>query len=129
MSDRRDRPARALTLLALAAAAACHPLNQAVPPPSGDGGTPCTASTAVRGDVVAVTHGICNPWCIAVPAGTAVTFLNQDPILYQLVSAGAPGFEVVLAPLGAAETPPLTAGVVVVTAVENAAATVTILVE
>ncbi|HVP67310.1 MAG TPA: hypothetical protein VMT17_08615 [Anaeromyxobacteraceae bacterium] len=127
MSDRRDWPALALPLLA--AVVACQPLNQPVPPPVSDGGTPCSASTAVAADTVVVTNGICNPWCLSAHAGASVMFLNQDGMLYLLDGTGASTFEIALAPQSAVETPPLPSGVVLVTAVENPAATVTILVE
>jgi hypothetical protein len=78
---------------------------------------------------VVVTRGICNPWCVEVPDGTPVAFLNQDPVEYEFAAPGTSGFEIVLAPYSAAETPPLPAGTVDVSAVGQPSAAVTIIVE
>jgi hypothetical protein len=139
VSDRRDhrpprgrpsRPGRWGVLLAAALCASCDEVGPAVPPPVGDGGTPCTRATAIASAMVVVVAGVCNPWCIHVPVGTRVEFLNQDPATYLLTSDGPPAFEMVLPPSSAASTPALAApGTVVVTAAHVPAATATIFVE
>ena len=126
MSDPRDRPRAALLGLALLACA-CQPLNPPQPMGGGgDGGTPCTPASAVSADTVAVTGGVCNPWCVTVRAGTPVQFLNQDSATYLFDSTGAAVFEILLPPLGGAFTPALPAGTTVVTEVHSSAATVTV---
>ena len=139
MSDRRDRcPAprhawrasRRGALLAAALCAACEVLGPAEPPPAGDGGTPCTRATAVAAATVVVVAGACNPWCIHVPAGASVEFLNQDRATYLFASEGPPAFEMLVPASSAASTPALASpGTVVVTAVHVPAATATIFVE
>jgi hypothetical protein len=79
---------------------------------------------------VVLVAGACNPWCVHVPAGSRVEFLNQDPATYLLASDGPPAFELVIPAATAASTPPLAApGTVVVTAIHVPAATATIFVE
>ncbi len=130
MSDRCDRPGPRLgALAAVAALASCMPLGPAVPPPAGDGGTPCTLSSAVRADSVAIVAGACNPGCIRVAAGTSVTFVNQDGTGYLLAAAGDSGFELVIPPMTSASTPPLAAGTVVVSGVHEPSLSVTVFVE
>jgi len=131
VSDPCDRPARpSLALALLAALAACQPLDPPeLPGVPGIGATPCTSATATRADTVVVTLGICNPSCIEVPAGTAVTFLNQDPVQYQFAVSGAGGFVTVVPAWSAGETPPLSAGTIEVSAIESPATAVTILVD
>jgi hypothetical protein len=136
VSDRRDHrdPApRRVTALAgplLALLLACEPLALPEPPPAGDGGTPCTRATSISADTVVLVAGTCNPWCIHVPAGTAVGFVNQDRATYLMLSAGPPPFEIPLPISSAGSTPRLeTPGTVVVTDAHWPAATVTIFVE
>jgi len=114
----------------LAGVAACQPLDPVAPPPAPDGGTPCSRAVAVAASEVVVSAGACNPWCIHVPLGTSVFFLNGDPALYLFAAdpplpydVQVPGFA------GAVTLPLLTAGAVTWTAVHAPAATVTIYVE
>lgn len=129
MSDLGDRCLPLLAWGALLSFAACQPLNSARPPPEGSGGTPCTPSSAVQVDTVVIALGVCNPACIEVPAGTVVTFLNQDAAEYQLAASGPGGFEVILPPHSAADTPPLAAGTVQVSNIPQPGTAVTILVD
>ena len=128
MSDRCDR-AWPWLAVAAAALAACQPLGPAALPPAGDGGTPCTLASAVRAESVAVVAGICNPWCIRVGAGASVGFVNQDPVAYLLSAPGDSGFEIVLPAMGAASTPSLASGTVVVSEVHHPSLSVTVFVE
>jgi hypothetical protein len=136
VSDRRDRRdpvppwAAALGGSLLALLLACEPLSLPEPPPAGDGGTPCSRATSISADTVVLVARVCNPWCIHVPAGTAVAFVNQDPASYLMLSAGPPAFEIPLPASAAGSTPRLeTPGTVVVTEAHWPAATVTIFVE
>ena len=141
MSDRLDGrfapfratarwPARAAAwALVLVAVAACQPLNPAQLPPEGDGGTPCTLAAAVASDTVVIAAGACNPWCIHVPAGTAVYFINNDPALYLFMADPALPYDVQVPGYAGAVTLPLASGTVTWTAVHQPAATVTIFAE
>jgi len=86
VSDRLDgrfAPLRPMALAALlAGVAACQPLDSAAPPPVTDGGTPCSPAVAVAAVDVVISAGACNPWCIHVPVGSRVFFINDDPVLY-----------------------------------------------
>jgi len=132
VSDPGERTAPRFLGLGLAAALlGCQPLNAPqLPGVPGVGATPCTTASAAKVATVAVVNGICNPACIEVPDGTAVTFLNQDPVEYQFAAPAAPGFGVVVVPpSSAARTPPLSPGTVDASALEDPAAAVTILVD
>jgi len=142
VSDRRpaalDRPRLALRVLLVAALAVpaaallagCAPLGLPEPPPAGDGGTPCTRANAIAADTVVLMARACNPWCIHVPTGTEVGFINQDAATYLMLSSGPPPFEIPLPPSSGGSTPKLLApGTVVVTDAHWPAATVTIYVE
>jgi hypothetical protein len=125
--DGRFAPLRAMVLAALlAGVTACDPAT----PPAPDGGTPCSRAVAVPFDEVAISAGACNPWCIHVPVGSRVYFINNDPVTY-LFTADPPLWNELPVPgHAAAVTPPLeTAGTVTWTAVHSPAATVTIFVE
>lgn len=120
-----------VTVLAslLAGAAACQPLNSAAPP-GPDGGTPCSRAVAVAASEVVITAGACNPWCIHVPVGSRVYFINNDPVLYLFAADPPLGYDVQVPANAPAVTLPLeTAGMVTWTAVHSPAATVTIFVE
>jgi hypothetical protein len=139
VSDRLDGRfaslrATALAMLVPAAlllgVAACRPLDPASPPPGPDGGTPCSRSVAVAASDVVISAGACNPWCIHVPVGTSVYFINNDPTLYLFAADPPLSYEVQVPGHAGAVTLPLQAvGPVTWTAVQSPAATVTIYVE
>ena len=113
----------------LAGVAACQPLEPAAPPVP-DGGTPCSRSVAVAASDVVITAGACNPWCIHVPVGSRVYFINNDPVLYLFAADPPLAYEVQVPGYTGAVTLPLEAvGAVTWTAVHSPAATVTIYVE
>jgi hypothetical protein len=110
--------------------AACQPLDPSVPPPGSDGGTPCSRSVAVAASDVVISAGACNPWCIHVPVGTSVYFINNDPFLYLFAADPPLSYEVQVPGFAGAVTLPLqSVGPVTWTAVQSPAATVTIYVE
>jgi len=129
VSDRCDRPRLSPALGLAILACACAPLGSPEPPPVGDGGTPCSRASAVRASTVAVTAGICNPWCVVVGAGTRVNFLNQDPVTYLFEASGSATFELPLPPMAGGATPPLPVGMVVVSAAHAPTTSVTVFVE
>jgi hypothetical protein len=134
VSDRLDgriAPLRATALLALlACAAACQPPSSTSPPPIPDGGTPCSRAVAVAFSEVVISAGVCNPWCIHVPVGTPVTFLNNDPAIYLFAADPPLPYEIQVPGYAGAVTLPLDAvGTVTWTAVHAPAATVTVFVE
>ena len=130
MSDRLDgrfaflRAAAAVTAVALVAA--CGPLPPTAPPGPV---VPCTREVAVASDTVVIAAGACNPWCIHVPAGTAVYFINNDPALYLFMADPALPYDVQVPGYAGAVTLPLASGTVTWTAVHQPAATVTIFAE
>ncbi len=130
MSDRREGSAATPGALALALLlSACQTLGPAEPPPGGDGGIPCSPSSAIATGTVAVVAGACNPGCIRVPAGSSVTFINQDRTEYLFSTSGPPAFDLIVPAAGSASTPALLVpGTVAIAAVHHAA-TVTVLVE
>lgn len=91
--------------------------------------TPCTRDVAVASDTVVIAAGACNPWCIHVPDGTAVTFINNDPLLYLFAADPALPYEIQVPQYAGAVTLPLEPGTVIWTAVHQPAATVTVFVE
>jgi hypothetical protein len=125
--DGRFTLLRAMVLAALlAGVAACHPATPPVP----DAGTPCSRAVAVPFDEVVITAGVCNPWCIHVPVGSRVYFINNDRASYLFVADPPLPYEVQVPGNAGAVTLPLeTAGTVTWTAVHAPAATVTIFVE
>jgi hypothetical protein len=130
VSDRLDgrfASLRATVLAALlAGAAACQPL----PPPVPEPGTPCTRAVAVAFSEVVISAGACNPWCIHVPVGSRVYFINNDPVTYLFAADPALPYEVQVPGHAGAVTLPLeTVGTVTWTAVHSPAATVTVFVE
>jgi hypothetical protein len=134
VSDRLDgrfAPFRAIARVALlVAVAACQPLNPTSPPPSSDGGTPCTRAVAVASDTVVIAAGACNPWCIHVPVGTPVYFVNYDTTTYLFVADPPLSYDVQVPGNAPAVTLPLSpAGAVTFTAVHAPTATVTVYVE
>jgi len=134
VSDRLDgrfAPFRAIARVALLGLlAACQPLNPAVPPPSSDGGTPCSRAVAVAADTVVITAGACNPWCIHVAVGTPVYFINYDKAIYLFVADPPLPYDVQVPGNAPAVTLPLdTLGPVTFTAVHAPTATVTVYVE
>jgi hypothetical protein len=128
--DGRFAPLRALALAGLlAGVAACQTLEPAAPPVP-DGGTPCSRAVAVAASDVVITAGACNPWCIHVPVGSRVYFINNDPVLYLFAADPPLAYEVQVPGYTGAVTLPLEAvGAVTWTAVHSPAATVTIYVE
>jgi hypothetical protein len=130
VSDRLDGRfdfLRAVALVAVAAlVAACGPVP---PEPPFGPGTPCTRDAAVASDTVVIAAGVCNPWCIHVPAGTPVYFINNDPFLYLFAAEPALPYEVQVPQHAGAVTLPLAAGTVTWTAVHQPAATVTVFAE
>jgi len=131
VSDRLDGPFllfRAVALLAAAAALACQP---AVPPPEPPPvPIPCTRDVAVASDTIVISAGICNPYCIHVPVGTVVYFLNNDPMLYLFVADPPLPYDVQVPGFAGSETLPLaSAGTMTWTAVQQPAATATVFVE
>jgi hypothetical protein len=134
VSDRLDGRFASLRATALAAlllgVAACQPLNPPVPPPESDGGTPCSRSVAVAASDVVISAGACNPWCIHVPVGTSVYFINNDPAPYLFAADPPLPYEVQVPGYAGSVTLPLQGvGAVTWTAVQSPAATVTIYVE
>jgi hypothetical protein len=129
--DGRFDPLPAMALAALlAGVAACQPLNSAAPPPVPDSGTPCSRAVAMAASDVVISAGACNPWCIHVPKGSRVYFINNDPALYLFAADPPLPYEVQVPGYTGAVTLPLeTAGTVTWTAVHAPAATVTIFVE
>lgn len=129
--DGRFASLRATALAALlAGVAACLPLDGAAPPPVPDGGTPCSRAVAVAFAEVVISAGACNPWCIHVPVGSRVYFINNDPALYLFAADPPLGYEVQVPGFSGAVTLPLeTAGAVTWSAVHSPAATVTVFVE
>jgi hypothetical protein len=131
VSDRLDRrfdPRSAVALAAAALLGACQAHDPF--PAQPDGGTPCTRDVAVASDTVVVSAGACNPWCIHVPVGTPVYFVNQDPDLYLFTADPPLTYDLQVPGYAANVTAPLEpAGTVTWTAVQNPAATVTIFVE
>jgi hypothetical protein len=122
--------AGAAVLAAAALSVACQTLEPASPPPvPPDGGTPCSRAVAVAADTVVIAAGACIPWCIAVPAGTEVTFQNNDPVLYYLVADPPLPYDVQVPAYAGMATLPLPVGTYTWTAVQNPATTVTIFVE
>jgi hypothetical protein len=114
----------------LAGIAGCQPLHSAAPPPVPDGGTPCSRAGAIDTRDVVVSAGACNPWCIRVPAGSSVYFINEDPAPYLFAADPPLPYEVQVPGHAGAVTLPLdTVGAVTWTAVHAPAATVTIYVE
>jgi hypothetical protein len=114
----------------LALVAACQPLNPAAPLPESDGGTPCSRALAVASDTVVIAAGACNPWCIHVPVGTTVNFVNNDPDLYFFVPDPPLTADVQVPGRAPGFTDPLaTPGEVTFTAVHAPSATVTVFVE
>lgn len=105
---------------------ACGP---AAPEPTPGPVIPCTRERAVASDTVVIAAGVCNPWCIHVPAGTPVYFLNNDPFLYLFAAEPALPYEIQVPQYAGAVTLPLSAGTVIWTAVHQPAATVTVYVE
>ena len=130
MSDRREAslPIRRALALALLLCA-CQVLGPPEPPPEGDGGTPCTAAVAIPASLVAVVAGACNPGCIRVAAGSAVTFFNQDHATYLFSTPGPPAFDLVLLAATSASTPALSTPGTVVIADVHSAASLTVLVQ
>jgi hypothetical protein len=130
VSDRHDERfgsfRRAATIAAAALVVACQPHDPARPPP---GGTPCSRAVAVASDTVVIAAGVCNPWCIHVPAGTPVYFVNDDPALYLFMAEPALPYDVQVPAYAANVTLPLAAGTVTWTAAQQPAATVTMFVE
>jgi hypothetical protein len=126
LDGRFDFLRAAVALLAAAVVAACQPHDPAQPPPDG---TPCTRAVAVASDTVVIAAGVCNPWCIHVPAGTPVYFVNDDPALYLFMAQPALPYDVQVPAHAANVTLPLAAGTVTWTAVQQPAATATIFVE
>jgi hypothetical protein len=130
VSDRLDGRLvlpRAVALLAAATALACQPATPLPDPPVP---VPCTRDVAVASDTIVVSAGICNPYCIHVPVGTVVYFLNNDPMLYLFVADPALAYDVQVPGYAGAETLPLeAAGTMTWTAVQQPAATATIFVE
>jgi hypothetical protein len=131
VSDRLDGRfllRRAVALLAAASALACQPaipLPDPAPVP-----VPCTREVAVASDTIVVSGGICNPYCIHVPVGATVYFVNNDPWLYLFVADPPLWYDVQLPGYAAAETLPLgTAGTMTWTAAQQPAATATVFVE
>ena len=134
MSDRLDgrfAPLRPVALAALlAGVTACQPLHSAAPPPDPDGGTPCSRAVAVAALDVVISAGACNPWCIHVPVGSRVFFINDDPVPYLFAADPPLSYEVQVPGHAGAVTLPLdTVGTVTWSAVHAPAATVTIYVE
>jgi hypothetical protein len=84
---------------------------------------------AVASDTVVIAAGVCNPWCIHVPAGTPVYFVNNDPALYLFMAEPALPYDVQVPAHAGNVTLPLAAGTVTWTAVQQPAATATIFVE
>ena len=125
--DGRFASLRTTVLAALlAGVAACHPLAPSVP----DGGTPCSRAVAVAALDVVISAGACNPWCIHVPVGSRVYFVNNDPVTYLFAADPPLPYEVQVPGHANAVTLPLeTVGTVTWTAVHSPAATVTIFVE
>ncbi len=130
MSDRLDGRfalIRAIAPLGVAALlSGCAPI---VPEPPPDPGTPCTRELAVASDTVVIAAGACNPWCVHVPAGTPVYFINNDPLLYLFAADPPLPYEIQVPQYAGTVTLPLAAGTVTWTAVNQPAATVTIFVE
>jgi hypothetical protein len=126
LDGRFDFLRAAVALLAAAVVAACQPHDPAQPPP---GGTPCSRAVAVASDTVVIAAGVCNPWCIHVPAGTPVYFVNNDPALYLFMAEPALPYDVQVPAHAGNVTLPLAAGTVTWTAVQQPAATATIFVE
>jgi hypothetical protein len=130
VSDRLDgRFARIRAIAPLGVAALLSACGPAVPEPPTGPGTPCTRDVAVASDTVVIAAGACNPWCIHVPAGTPVYFINDDPVLYLFVAEPALPYEVQVPQHAGSVTLPLAAGTVTWTAVHQPAATVTVFVE
>ena len=125
--DGRFASFRATVLAALlAGAAACQPLAPPVP----DGGTPCSRAVAVAFAEVLISAGACNPWCIHVPVGSRVYFINNDPVTYLFAADPPLSYEVQVPGHAGAVTLPLEpAGAVTWSAVHSPAATVTVFVE
>ena len=130
MSDRLDgrfaflRAAAAVTAVALVSA--CGPSLPTAPPGPV---VPCTREVAVASDTVVIAAGACTPWCIHVPAGTAVYFINNDPALYLFMADPALPYDVQVPGYAGAVTLPLASGTVTWTAVHQPAATTTVFVE
>jgi len=130
VSDRLDgrfaflRAAAAVTAVALVSA--CGPSLPTAPPGPV---VPCTREVAVASDTVVIAAGACNPWCIHVPAGTAVYFINNDPALYLFMADPALPYDVQVPGYAGAVTLPLASGTVTWTAVHQPAATATVFVE
>jgi hypothetical protein len=134
VSDRLDwriAPRRALALaVLLPCVAACQPLNPTSPPPVGDGGTPCTRASAVSSDTVVIAAQACDPWCIYLPAGSSLYFINNDTAMYLFVADPPLPYDVQVPGRSPAVTLPLdTRGTVTFTAVHAPTATVTVFVE
>jgi hypothetical protein len=131
VSDRLDGRLllpRAVALVAAAAALACQPAVPLPDPPPVP--IPCTRDVAVASDTIVVSGGICNPYCIHVPVGTTVYFLNSDPALYLFVADPPLPYDVQVPGYAGAETLPLAAaGTMTWTAVQQPAATATVFVE
>jgi len=130
VSDRLDGRfdfLRAVALVAVAAlATTCGPV---LPEPPLGPVTPCTRDAAVASDTVVIAAGVCNPWCIHVPAGTPVYFVNNDPLIYLFTADPALPYEIQVPQYAGTVTLPLAAGTVTWTAVHQPAATVTVFVE
>ena len=134
MSDRDDGRfgsfLRAASIAAAALVAACGTLNPVDLPPVPSGpGTPCTRAVSVAADIVVISAGACNPWCIHLPAGKPVYFINNDPTLYLFAADPVLPYDVQVPGYAGTVTLPLAAGTVTWTAVHQPAATVTVFVE
>lgn len=80
-------------------------------------------------DTIVISAGICNPWCLQVPTGTSVYFINNDPALYYFTADPALPYDIQVPGYGGAVTLPLSAGTVTWTALQDPAATATIFAE
>jgi hypothetical protein len=78
---------------------------------------------------VVIAAGACNPWCVVVPVGSSVYFLNGDPSMYLLVADPALPYELQVPGRAGTVTLPLAAGKVTWTAVQQPSVTVTLFVE
>ena len=102
---------RAAAGVAAAAMVACGPLTPAQVQPAPPGpGTPCTRDVAVASDTVVIAAGACNPWCIHVPAGRPVYFINSDPILYLFMADPALPYDIQVPGYAGGVTLPLAVG-------------------